>query len=395
MGKEILIPGFSVAVARAGLKKNELDMALVYSERPAVVAGCFTQNRVKAAPVILTQRHVKTGLAQAIVINSGNANACTGEQGQKDAHEMASLIAKGLNIPENLVLVCSTGVIGSYLPMDKVRAGINELFSKLGSASFEDVARAIMTTDTFPKMVYKEGKIKGYRFRLLGIAKGAGMIQPNMATMLAFFLTDIYITPALLQPMFQKVVSLSFNRISVDGDTSTNDTALALANGYAQNPILKERDYASFKKVLLETAMELAKMIAKDGEGASKLIEIHIKGLSTVDQANQVARTIANSPLVKTAIYGGDANWGRIMAAIGRCGIDLNPEKVDIYLGNVHLVKNGLGMGKEAEDRAQIYLKNNKEVLLVVDFKSGQAETRWYTCDLTEDYIRINASYRT
>ncbi len=395
MEDTLYVPGFLVGVAKAGIKGSEKeDMALIYSETPAVVAGTFTRNQVKAAPVILTARRIKSGLAQAIIVNSGNANACTGLQGKKDAQEMTALVASRLNIPDQLVLVCSTGVIGQLLPMDKVRKGVDQLLKNLTPTGWKEAAKAIMTTDTFPKLVYKEGEIKGIPFKLLGIAKGAGMIQPDMATMLAFFVTDIAISPTLLQPLFKEVVSASFNRISVDGDTSTNDTALILANGRAQNPGKTREDFAPFAACLYEAATALAKMIAKDGEGASKLVEILIQGARSIKEADQIAMTIANSPLVKTAIYGEDANWGRIMAAIGRAGVEINPEKIDIYFGDICVVKNGLGQGERAEKEAHIYLKN-KEVLLKIDLKLGKATTTWYTCDLTEEYIRINATYRS
>ncbi|MDL1971408.1 MAG: bifunctional glutamate N-acetyltransferase/amino-acid acetyltransferase ArgJ [Candidatus Desulfofervidaceae bacterium] len=389
------VSGFRVGTASAGIKNQKCkDMVLIYSEKPAVVAGTFTQNQVQAAPVKLTSHRIKSGLAQAIVINSGNANACTGEQGEKDAQEMTALVAKGLGIPKQLVLVCSTGVIGQPLPMKKIKTGIEELLTSLHPIGWEGAAEAIMTTDTFPKLIYKKGEIEGIPFSLLGIAKGAGMIMPNMATMLAFFVTDIAITPPLLQPMFGEIVSQTFNRISVDGDTSTNDTALILANGYAKNPIESEKEFRPFREVLFESAAELAKMIAQDGEGASKLIQIEIKGAKSVKEAEIIAATIANSPLVKTAIYGEDANWGRIIAAIGRSGVKINPDKIDIYFGDICLVKNGLGQGEKAENLAHEYLRN-KEVLLKVDLHSGTEQIAWYTCDLTEEYIKINAEYRT
>jgi glutamate N-acetyltransferase/amino-acid N-acetyltransferase len=395
MKNTLYVPGFLVGVTKAGIKGFEKeDMALIYSETPAVVAGTFTKNQVKAAPVILTAHRVKSGLAQAIIVNSGNANACTGLQGERDAKEMTALVAKGLNIPEQLVLICSTGVIGQPLPMDKIRKGVDRLLKKLTPTGWKEAAKAIMTTDTFPKLVYKEGRIKGIPFRLLGIAKGAGMIRPDMATMLAFFVTDIAISPTLLQPLFKEVVSVSFNRISVDGDTSTNDTALILANGRAQNPGKTREDFTPFATCLYEAATELARMIAKDGEGASKLIEIVVQGAKSIKEADQIAMTVANSPLVKTAIYGEDANWGRIMAAIGRAGVEIDPEKIDIYFGNICVVKNGLGQGEKAEKEVHVYLKK-KEVLLKIDLKLGKATTTWYTCDLTEEYIHINAAYRT
>ncbi len=391
---DISVPGFFVNTTSAGIKiPCKKDMALIYSEKPAVVAGTFTQNQIQAAPVKLTEHRVKSGIAQAIIINSGNANACTGIQGEKDAQEMAYLVAKGLKIPEQLVLVCSTGVIGQSLPMGKIKTGIKTLFTDLHTTGWEEAAQAIMTTDTFPKLVYKKGEIDGCPFSLLGIAKGAGMIMPNMATMLAFFITDLAILPAILQPLFKEIIAQTFNRILVDGDTSTNDTALILANGYAKNPIL-HTVHPVFKESLFEAAAELAKLIVKDGEGASKLISIKILGAKSVKDAEKVASTIASSLLVKTAIYGGDPNWGRIMAAIGRSGVNIKPEKIDIFFGEICLVKNGLGEHQIAEEEAKKYLKN-KEILLTINLNSGGESVMWYTCDLTPEYIKINAQYRT
>lgn len=384
--KKINIPGFLVSTT-----KSAVNMVLIYSEKPATVAGTFTCNQVKAAPVKLTKKRVKSGLAQAIIINSGNANACTGRQGEKDAKEMTALVAKGLKIPEKYTLICSTGIIGEPLPMGDIRNGIKKLLSSLKPVGWEEAAKAIMTTDTFPKIVFKKGKINDTVFSLLGFAKGAGMIMPNMATMLAFFLTDIAIAHKPLSVIFKKIVSQTFNRISVDGDTSTNDTALILANGYAKNHIL-EKVHPIFEECLFEVASELAKMIVKDGEGASKFITIEIHGAPSIKAAEKIASTLANSLLVKTAIYGGDPNWGRIMAAIGRSGIKFDPKKIDIYFGNLCLVKSGIGQGKE--DEAKKYL-TQKEINIKIYFHRGNKTITWYACDLTPEYVKLNAYYRT
>jgi len=391
---DIFVPGFLVNTTSASIKvPDRKDMAVIYSEKPAVVAGVFTQNQIQAAPVKLTKHRIKSGVAQAILINSGNANACTGRQGEKDAKEMAYLVAKGLGIPEQLVLVCSTGVIGQPLPMGKIKTGIKTLISDLHTTGWEEAAQAIMTTDTFPKLVYKKGEIDGVPFSLLGIAKGAGMIMPNMATMLAFFITDLAISPAILQPLFKEIIAQTFNRILVDGDTSTNDTALILANGCAQNSVLHSV-HPIFKESLFEAAAELAKLIVKDGEGASKFISIKINGAKSVKDAEKVASTIASSLLVKTALYGGDPNWGRIMAAIGHSGVNIKPEKIDIFFGEICLVKNGVGKNQMVEEEVKKYLKN-KEILLTINLNSGEKSVMWYTCDLTPEYIKINAQYQT
>ena len=388
--------GFLFSAGEAAIKKpGRKDIALIYSKTEANVAGAFTTNRVKAAPVKLDIEKTKSGKGQAIIVNSGNANACTGRKGMEDAAETASLTAKNLKIKSSLVYVCSTGVIGTPMPMERIISAIPELTSKLGNASLKDVASAIMTTDTFPKVISKKVKIESRIGTMTGICKGAGMIAPNMATMLCFIMTDIAIEKRTLSKALKDSVRKSFNRITIDGDMSTNDTALIMANGMLGNSEIKENSasYKIFKNALDEITYELSRLIIKDGEGATKLITIEVKGAADEKEAEKAAFSVANSNLVKTAVYGNDANWGRIMAALGYSGIKFNDENVDIHLGNIKVVNKGTGAGKDAD--ANNYLKNNSEVSILINLSKGSASAKVLTCDLTEEYIRVNAEYRT
>ena len=388
--------GFLFSAGEAAIKKpGRKDIALIYSKTEANVAGAFTTNRVKAAPVKLDIEKTKSGKGQAIIVNSGNANACTGRKGMEDAAETASLTAKNLKIKSSLVYVCSTGVIGTPMPMERIISAIPELTSKLGNASLKDVASAIMTTDTFPKVISKKVKIESRIGTMTGICKGAGMIAPNMATMLCFIMTDIAIEKRTLSKALKDSVRKSFNRITIDGDMSTNDTALIMANGMLGNSEIKENSasYKIFKNALDEITYELSRLIVKDGEGATKLITIEVKGAADEKEAEKAAFSVANSNLVKTAVYGNDANWGRIMAALGYSGIKFNDENVDIHLGNIKVVNKGTGAGKDAD--ANNYLKNNSEVSILINLSKGSASAKVLTCDLTEEYIRVNAEYRT
>jgi len=392
----MLPKGFLLATAEAGIKKpGRKDLALVYSEVEAATAGLFTTNKVKGAPVKLDMERIKSGRGRAIIVNSGNANVCTGKQGMKDAEETAKIAANGLGIDENLVYVCSTGVIGAPMPMDRMRPGLKRLSAEVGKASLEDAARAIMTTDTFPKFITKDLHINGKEIRISAFAKGAGMIQPDMATMLCFIMTDAAIGKTQLKKMLSDAALKSFNRITVDGDTSTSDTALMMANGMAGNNPLKENsaDLKKFKNALDSICFELARMIMKDAEGATKLIEIIVKGAKSGKEALKGAFTVANSLLVKTAMYGNDSNWGRIMAALGRSGITLDEEKVDIFMERLNIVKKGAALGKDLE--ANRILKENKEIKITVDLNQGGGSARVLTCDLSEEYVRINAEYRS
>lgn len=394
--KTCIPEGFLFSAGEAAIKKpGRKDIALIYSRTEANIAGAFTTNRVKAAPVKLDIEKIKSGRGQAIIVNSGNANACSGRKGMKDAAETALLTAKSLKINPSLVYVCSTGVIGAPMPMEKIKAAIPILTANLGRHTLRDAAFAIMTTDTFPKVITKKVKIKNRNGTMTGICKGAGMIAPNMATMLCFIMTDISVEKIALSKALKDSVRKSFNRITIDGDMSTNDTALIMANGMLGNSEIKENSasYKIFKNALDEVTYELSRLIVKDGEGATKLIAIEVKGAADEKEAGKAAFSVTNSNLVKTAVYGNDANWGRIMAALGYSGIKFNEEKVSIHLGNIKVVNKGIGTGKDAD--ANNYLKNNSEVSILINLNKGTASAKVLTCDLTEEYIRVNAEYRT
>jgi glutamate N-acetyltransferase/amino-acid N-acetyltransferase len=387
--------GFLFSTVEASIKNpHRKDLALIYSMVEANMAGTFTTNKVKAAPVRLDMKKIDSGKGQAILINSGNANACTGKKGIKDAIEIIKYIGSSLNIKTSLIYMCSTGVIGVPLPMEKIMRKIPELIRNIGKSNLEDVAKAIMTTDTFPKIIRRNLTIGNKTGTIVGICKGAGMISPKMATMLCFLITDIAVEEKTLDKTLKEAVKLSFNRITVDGCQSTNDTVLMMANGMlGNNPITMEsRPYSSFRKAVHEVTYELSKLIVKDGEGATKLIEVEVKGAMNEKEAEKAAFAIANSNLVKTAIYGNDPNWGRIMAAIGHSAIKIEEEKVDIYFGGVKTVFNGLSTGRDNE--AEKILRE-KEIKLTVDLKLGKSCAKILTCDLTENYIKINRTYRT
>ncbi|RJQ13893.1 MAG: bifunctional glutamate N-acetyltransferase/amino-acid acetyltransferase ArgJ, partial [Nitrospiraceae bacterium] len=351
-------------------------------------------NRIKAAPVRLAMKRIPSKKGQAIIVNSGNANACTGEQGYRDAKQMVAWTAREIGIPAELVYVSSTGVIGRPLPMDKIKDALPELVKKLSPSSLTQVASAIMTTDTFAKISSRKINIGGRTGTIAGIAKGAGMICPNMATMLCFILTDIAIAPDALDAALREAVRKSFNRITVDNDMSTNDTAMILANGRLQNtPITKKSpSYAKFTEVLSDVTYELAGMIVRDGEGATKFVEIIVNGARSEPDAEKVATSVAKSMLVKTAIYGQDPNWGRIIAAAGYSGVKIDEKKIDIYINRIKMVNRGTGTGKE--DSARKILAN-KNIIITINLGAGTKSARALTCDLTEKYIGINAHYTT
>jgi glutamate N-acetyltransferase/amino-acid N-acetyltransferase len=391
----ITCPGFEAAGITAGIKKkNKKDLGLIFSRVPATVAGMFTRNRVKAAPVILGRKRIKSGICQAIVVNSGNANCCTGEQGIRDAEIMASLSASELGISEDLVLVASTGVIGEPLPIDKIKAAIPGLVGSLQPEGIPDLARSIMTTDTVPKMVFGHGVIDGETFVITGVAKGAGMIRPNMATMLCFVCTDAKAAPTVLKETLVNAVNRSFNRITIDGDTSTNDTVLMMANGLSGIEIESPAHKEIFQKVLDQICLDLAKQLVRDGEGVTKLVEIIVRGARSDSDAIKVADTVAHSPLVKTAFFGEDANWGRIMGAVGRAGVDVEPDRIDLYFDDVQMVKAGMGCGKAVEAEATKVLKKN-EFTVAIHLNMGQGSGSMITCDFSVDYVKINADYRS
>jgi len=393
--EEYFIHGFKASAMAAGLKKNGgLDLALIYSEKGAVSAGVFTTNKVKAAPVILSQGNIRNGKIKAVIANSGNANACTGKNGLDNARRTADLVAGELGIVPDEVLVASTGVIGASLNMDLISSAIPGLVNTLSPGGMPHVAEAIMTTDSFPKISRFGGNADGVPYQILGIAKGAGMIMPDMATMLCFILTDILLDAVELQKALLSSNKTTFNRISVDGDTSTNDMALVMANGMAGNGKLSPVDYEGFQRGLTLVMDELASMIVRDGEGATKLIYVDVKGAATAVDAYTAARTIANSNLVKTAFYGQDPNWGRIMAALGRSGIQMKEQDVSIWIDDVRIVEGGLGAGVAQEKEAAGRM-TQREFSITIDLHQGDYEDRITTCDLTHDYITINAEYRT
>lgn len=391
------VSGFQFSGISAGIKKNgKPDLGLIYSEVPARVAGLFTTNAVKAAPVRLDMERIKTGLCQAVIINSGNANACTGSQGLRDARRVTSLLAKQLRIDEQRVLVSSTGVIGVPLPVKKIEEGIPGLVECLSPDGWMKTVQAIMTTDAFPKVEVATCRIQGKQVKLCGMVKGAGMIRPDMATMLSFLVTDANIKAPLLKRMLGRAAEQSYNRITVDGDTSTNDTVLLLANGKAGRPALNrmDRDGKIFQSMLSEVCRGLAKRVIKDGEGATKLIEILIKGAKDREDARRAAYAIAHSPLVKTAFFGEDANWGRILCALGYSGARINPDRIDLFFDKEPIVKNGMGVGGRLEEKAGRIIKK-KSFRVTIDLHQGKTGFSVFTTDLSLDYVKINASYRS
>lgn len=386
--------GFRFSVTEAAIKRpGRKDIALVYSERESAMAGMFTRNRIKAAPVKLDMKRIRSGTGQAIIINSGNANACTGKQGMKDAERMTTLVAEGLGIDPELVYVCSTGVIGTPMPMDRIGFSIPDLVRGLGRHTIKDVATAIMTTDTFPKIAVRKLTFGDVSASVVGICKGAGMIKPDLATMLCFVLTDVNITYPALRLALIKAVNESFNRVTIDGDMSTNDTVLAMANGLAGNRPIKEgsRKLRVFEEALSGVTYELSRMIVQDGEGATKVIDITVRNARNDQDARRAAYSVANSLLVKTALYGNDANWGRIMASLGYSGVALREEDIDIYINGTKIVSKGIGTGRDKSEE----LFRDKEVKILIDLGIGKGSATVTTCDLSEEYVRINAEYRT
>ena len=391
------VPGIRASGVHGGLKPdNQKDVALIVADSPAVAAGVFTRNRVCAATVLLSREHLEDQIAQAIVVNSGNANACTGEPGLDNAREMASLVGDQLDVEPQNVLVSSTGVIGVQLPMDAIRKGIERAADTLREDGGHDAAQAIMTTDTVPKEIAVEIEVGGEKVKIGGMTKGSGMIAPNMATMLAFLAADVNIAGAPLQEALRKSVNKSFNRVTVDTDTSTNDTVQILATGSARNSEITEASgdsYDAFCEGLEFVCIELAKKIAQDGEGATKLIEVVVKNAKNETEAELAARSTAESPLVKTAVFGKDANWGRIMMAVGKSEAQFDPYQVNVWLGDYQLVKAGMDSGFDEEKATQLFSEDT--VTITVDLNAGDAEATMWTCDYSYDYIKINADYRT
>lgn len=389
--------GFQASGIHCGIKKPGIpDLALLVSDVSGPIAGVFTKNQVVAAPVILDRQHLAKHTGRAIIVNSGNANACTGKPGMAAAQTMARLVADRLDIPRHEVFVSSTGVIGRRLPIDKIKAGLPDLFARLSTRGGPQAAKAILTTDLRPKEHAVKGRIGGRVVTVGGMAKGSGMIHPNMATMLGYVTTDAAIAPAALQQALEAAVNQSFNCISVDGDTSTNDTVLCLANGLAGNrPIAAgTRAYQQFVSLLTTVCQTLALSICRDGEGVTKVVKIAVEQAASPAAARQVAQTIATSNLVKTALFGEDANWGRVMGAIGRAGVPIEQSAISVYFDKVLMVRRGMGVGLAAERRiAQVFKK--KEFTIRVRLGQGTAAAHMWTTDLSYDYVRINASYRS
>lgn len=379
-----------------GIKRAKLDLAVIVSDRPATVAGVTTVNRVKAAPVLLCERHLRSGRFSAVVVNSGNANACTGPQGARDASAMGAALSRLIGRPSREIFVASTGVIGKRLPISNILAGVREAFRLLSAQGGEAAARAIMTTDTYPKEAAVSFELGGRRVVIGGMAKGSGMIAPSLATMLCFISTDAEASASLLRRSLRRAVNDTFNAITVDGCMSTNDTVLLFANGAAQADRLNAGSggLAVFEEGLHVVLSRLARMIARDGEGATKLIRVEVRGSRTAADARVAARAVADSPLVKTAFFGEDCNWGRIMAALGGSGIRFNPTRVDISLDGVSVVAKGVGLGSAKERKAEKRMRR-PEFTLTVDLHSGRGEAGILTTDLTDEYVRINAGYRS
>jgi glutamate N-acetyltransferase/amino-acid N-acetyltransferase len=394
--KEIfLVNGFQAAGVAAGLKKNgRKDLGLIFSTVPAAVAGVFTRNRIQAAPVVLDRKRIQTGKGRAIVVNSGNANCCTGEQGMQNALAMAKAVADGLDLPEEQVLVASTGVIGEQLPIQKIKTAVPALLGALKPEGLSELAEAIMTTDTIPKVVAVKKQLAGKSFHLAAVAKGAGMIRPDMATMLCFVISDIEPPATVMQTMLKTAVDRSFNRITVDGDMSTNDTVIFMATGASGVAADTREARQVLQGVLDDVLLQLARLCVKDGEGATKLVDVRVSGAASDPDARSVADTVANSSLVKTALFGQDANWGRILAAAGRAGVPIDPARVDIYFDEVMMVKDGLGRGKAVEAQATAVLKK-PEFVITIDLKMASGCASVLTCDFSIDYVKINADYRS
>ena len=395
--KNFSVPGYKTWGIHCGIKKTDKkDLAVIVSDRDAAMAGVFTKNRVKAASVVLGMSKVKTGKGRIIVANSGCANACTGKQGLLDARETAEIAAKEFGTKPEAVYVASTGVIGETLPIPKIRTGIATAAGLLAPAGWGQAAEAIMTTDIFPKIAVVQEEIGGKTITLAGITKGSGMIHPNMATMLCFIVTDALIAAPMLRKMLTASVDRSFNMITVDGDTSTNDMVLFMANGAAGNKRVAQssKDLKKLQACLDAVTRSLALQIVKDGEGATKFVEITVRGAKNPVEAKRAVSAVAKSSLVKTALFGEDANWGRIMAVLGSCGVDMDEVRTDISFGKTKLVEKGVVLGKHAEKEAAAALKQ-REIHIAIDLHKGKGESTLWTCDLSTEYVKINAAYRS
>jgi glutamate N-acetyltransferase/amino-acid N-acetyltransferase len=394
-------PGFRFAGVVAGIKSNgRPDLGLIVADEDVPTAAVFTRNRVRAAPVELSEAHVKGGVARAIIVNSGNANACTGDKGAADAQAMADTCARVVGCDHKRVLVASTGVIGRPLPIERVVEHTPALVAAARAEGLEDFTRAIMTTDRFEKRALATVSLgPKTKARVVGVAKGAGMIAPNMATTLGFVCTDAVVSKSFLRTVLREEIETTFNAVSVDGDTSTNDSVFLMASGAAKNkPIDSENGNGgkgkAFRQAVHDVLLELALQIVRDGEGAQHVVTIEVVGAESAAAADLVARTIAYSPLCKTAFFGADPNWGRIVAAVGRSGLDVDPRKIDVAMGEVELVRGGVGLGDDAEKRAHEVMRRG-EYTIRVQLGRGRAQARHVTCDLGVDYVKLNADYRS
>jgi glutamate N-acetyltransferase/amino-acid N-acetyltransferase len=387
--------GIKAAGVKCGIRFDKKDLALIYSEKVADAWGTFTTNKFKAAPLVVTEKNLSLsgGKLQAVLINSGIANACTGKKGLKDTWDTVNYVSEGLKINKKYVAVTSTGKIGEFLPMKKIGDGLKEAISKLSASGGTEAAEAILTTDTKKKEITVNFKLNRQEVRIGGMAKGSGMIHPNMATMLGFITSDISIKGELLQEALKQVVGKTFNMISVDGDMSTNDMVLLMANGLAGNKLIdkKDVDYYKFLNALQYVAGYLAKRIAKDGEGATKMIEVEVQNAVSFGEAKKVAKAVINSPLVKTAVFGKDPNWGRILAAVGYSGAEVVPDKVDLYLKE-KIVEDGQPL-KFSRRAIHEYLKLSDEIKILIDLKMGKESAIACGCELTYDYVKINTKY--
>lgn len=383
--------GFKASGIRCGIKYKNKDLGLIFSKVPCAACGVFTQNKVKAAPVRVSQKHLRNNQAQAIIVNSGNANCCTGKQGIDDARKICQSLSQSLRVRTQNVLVASTGIIGKRLPLEKIKAAISNLAKKASSRSSLACAQAIMTTDTHPKQSAVKIEIGKTKVTIGGIAKGAGMISPNMATMLAFLTTDAAIDKVRLKAALKQAVSSSFNLITVEGDTSTNDMVLVLANGLAKNRAMSTADFEVFQEALNFVCSTLAKMIVKDAEGATKFVKIHVEEAKDISQAKRVAFKVANSPLVKTAIFGENPNWGRVAASAGCADKDIKEQSLSIYLGPIKVMQKGLALAANQQRLRQILQKDEIQIRLKLGL--GKTQVEIFTCDLSDRYVKINAEY--
>lgn len=384
--------GFLAGAVCAGIKgQNKLDLGLIFSEVPCVAAGLFTISKIKSAPVVLSHKHLQNKKAQAVLVNSGNANASTGRPGMNDAEEMANLAARKFGISPKDVLIAGTGVIGVPLPMEKLRESLPQI--NLSQAGGHEVAKAMMTTDTFPKEIAVLVETESERFIIGGVAKGSGMIHPDLATMLCFLTTDADVEAGFLREALQKAVTMSFNMVSVDGETSPSDSVFILANGLAKNRRINRNNGEAFQAALNEVCLYLAKSVARDGEGATKLIEVVVEGAVNENEARRVARAISSSPLVKSAVHGSDPNWGRVMAVIGRAGIKVKESKIDLYLNQTCVMESGMPLSFDKESLRKSL--DGKEVSIRLCLNLGKSKATAWGCDLSEEYVTINSAYTT